>query len=1131
MSSSWRSSQTVMRLSCKQYRRITNPILPFDVRDCRNHTSLRVPGKDLNIHMKRLLSCPVAPCIIVGLVAFRFHPGLSAFRQLVDLCCNGFLHGDLVQFLKCLMAAYRVAFDRAFKKVLSATNLHRLTSGTSPVYPNDHFSKLANLRRETLWDVKESRRGSVIKRCHIETNQIHHHHSSKAIVRTIVTLGVTYKNGSPKVRKISVTHSSKPHCVNTSAVGDFCKPNMAATPIALWTDNPIRFASDLAATAAGQQGRTASCTQKLIFIPKYPDYVVGFNGRSLDQTGQQLLQLKLLLLVRWTRLTLCAACQKQECKIRVLWLAKCPISPVPFTRLWRCIGRCASLRKEVASAERRVTDLQGKLTSREKEFKQALDHATCEQSRLTEARNQLQSGIEAVNADVAELRLTLNDADTKILTLESSLSRSEEVRRELEQKLGSIHSSLRRLLGYRQGRRSTAVGRRAVSKSPARCLPIRGSPTGSRNASPGDQLFQSPLNRSPEPCPDAERRCGRDPGDCGIPSASDLDPECVRLALHEFLQRHTAVKRDLEDAYAQIQSLQARLQEQSEQTEGWARRLHQVQQALCEAEAGRRGVDGQLSSTQTALMLQEEALRKNERDRKLLGDKISQLERQLAASESEKREEQEKLEKMRQAEARLEEELRLSRCALEEAENRITQLEVARRSLEGELQRSKLCVTDKETENNILQDRIDTLCKQIQELESKSQSLQITIDRLSSALSKSEELGNVNKDKIHQLNLSLAERVQTIEDLENRLHDLQKSMANCDQDRRIVQERLENVKSLLQEQKLQNQQLLERIQALQAEINEGEAKRSELEGQIRKLNNTLSNRQQSEQDTNKQLQLAVSERQELQERVSSLQRALYEAETERELLAKSSTHLEKDRQKLRRNLEKVEREKLHHEEILNKGNIDRTGLELTLRRLEEENTDQKRQVQYLQSIRPLHSATANHVNHSFRTAPPRLIMYSRYRRFMMPRYTSSTDMDVRLSLTRLTELEHLHAKRLTDVANRHREETEREMQRLKNSQAQAERALEARERAHRQRVRSLEEQMAAVKEQLACEQRKRQQTLSTKPGRFSDIPSRDMRQLLEVGDAVTRGTSATGVDTRPHVCPGAEKRQCRIPKK
>ena len=54
----------------------------------------------------------------------------------------------------------------------------------------------------------------------------------------------------------------------------------------------------------------------------------------------------------------------------------------------------------------------------------------------------------------------------------------------------------------------------------------------------------------------------------------------------------------------------------------------------------KRGIDGRLASAQTALMLQEETIRRNERDRKSMGDKISNLERTIAGAESEKRQTQ-----------------------------------------------------------------------------------------------------------------------------------------------------------------------------------------------------------------------------------------------------------------------------------------------------------------------------------------------------------------------------------------------------------------------------------------------------------------------------------------------------------
>lgn len=50
-----------------------------------------------------------------------------------------------------------------------------------------------------------------------------------------------------------------------------------------------------------------------------------------------------------------------------------------------------------------------------------------------------------------------------------------------------------------------------------------------------------------------------------------------------------------------------------------------------------------------------------------------------------------------------------------------------------------------------------------------------------------------------------------------------------------------------------------------------------------------------------------------------------------------------------------------------------------------------------------------------------------------------------------------------------------ETDRLRSSQTQAEKTLDARERAHRQRVKGLEEQVATLKDQLSQEMKKRQQ--------------------------------------------------------
>ena len=66
-------------------------------------------------------------------------------------------------------------------------------------------------------------------------------------------------------------------------------------------------------------------------------------------------------------------------------------------------------------------------------------------------------------------------------------------------------------------------------------------------------------------------------------------------------------------------------------------RLQQLQKSLGEAEEGKRGAHGRLASTQTALMLQEETIRRHEREQKCTAEKVSQLERALQNAECERR--------------------------------------------------------------------------------------------------------------------------------------------------------------------------------------------------------------------------------------------------------------------------------------------------------------------------------------------------------------------------------------------------------------------------------------------------------------------------------------------------------------
>lgn len=101
--------------------------------------------------------------------------------------------------------------------------------------------------------------------------------------------------------------------------------------------------------------------------------------------------------------------------------------------------------------------------------------------------------------------------------------------------------------------------------------------------------------------------------------------------------------------------------------------------------SGRRGADGRLSSAQTALMLQEETIRRLERERKGLNEKISVLDSSLAQAEGERRQLRDKVAQLQQSESKSDQEKEAMRAQIENAESRLTKVELRKRSLEGKL--------------------------------------------------------------------------------------------------------------------------------------------------------------------------------------------------------------------------------------------------------------------------------------------------------------------------------------------------------------------------------------------------------------------------------------------------------------
>lgn len=186
-------------------------------------------------------------------------------------------------------------------------------------------------------------------------------------------------------------------------------------------------------------------------------------------------------------------------------------------------------------------------------------------------------------------------------------------------------------------------------------------------------------------------------------------------------------------------------------------------------------------------MLQEETIRRSERERKANADKLNNLERQLASSETEKQSLSERLSKSRASESRLLEDKQRLKKIIDEGEMRMNDAEVSRRAYESELQRVQSACADKETECGVLRERLDATLKQLHEAEDRAQSLQLSIDRLSLALAKYEEGESSLKNRLQSLNYSLNQQTSQQNDLHDKLAAQQGALASSESDRRILQ--------------------------------------------------------------------------------------------------------------------------------------------------------------------------------------------------------------------------------------------------------------------------------------------------------------------------------------------------------
>ncbi len=110
----------------------------------------------------------------------------------------------------------------------------------------------------------------------------------------------------------------------------------------------------------------------------------------------------------------------------------------------------------------------------------------------------------------------------------------------------------------------------------------------------------------------------------------------------------------------------------------------------------------------------------------------------------------------------------------------------------------------------------------------------------------------------------------------------------------------------------------------------------------------LVQRQESEQEAIQKISILTSDKQALQEKIALLQRQLGNLDIENREAQRSNLRLEKDKNVLRKTLDKVEFDRVITEDIIH--SWDRAEIDRQFRRVEDENRTLQRQIEHLQAI-------------------------------------------------------------------------------------------------------------------------------------------------------------------------------------
>lgn len=677
---------------------------------------------------------------------------------------------------------------------------------------------------------------------------------------------------------------------------------------------------------------------------------------------------------------------------------------------------CENLRKELTNVLRRLAESDDVHQLKERDLQIALEESHRNEKRQEERRHHFEVLLATANSELEDLKTRLSATDGKVTILDAQLVKMEGAKKEVEHKLSSVYSSLRRYVGLNP----------EDSASPRKKqLRFKGLDLGEL---PGVQkgLFVPPFLRQAR-------------------SAAEVDPESVRSALQDMMQQMVNLERERSDALQKANSFQQLVEELRVERAQVEEKLRQARATLGDIEKDKFGANTQLANVQQAVASHEDTIHRLMKEKQTLSEKVTVMQQSLRSGDADKQQLVDKINKLRQKEAQMEEECNTLRESLSQAENWASKSEQGKRSMEMEMQKLQLVINDKDTENQIVQERAKSLSKRTNELEEQCASLKLTVERLNLSLERSAEGESELKGKLQNLNRSLTESATSGHNLQEKVHQLQRALASSETERQALQERLESIRKSLSESKKGNQSLTDKVQQLRQELSNAQHGYRDLENQIHATEKIMTQHQEGEQENLQTIQKLQAEKQSLQSAVAELRRSIAQLEAERRDFDRSHLQMEKDKNALRKTIDKVERERLFTEELANRSTFDKSVIDRTAATLEKENMELQHRLQTLEA--------------------------------------------------QLGDREQHHAQRMVDVTSRHRKQKEAELDRLRSAYQQAQRTLDSREKSHRQRVIGLEQQVQLLKDQLNQEIRKRQLYVLRSAKTGDEI--RELRSVLD----------------------------------